>query len=152
LRGQPEPELGNYLSDFKNELSENNYIVEFASGGTKNYGYQTKKGKQECKVRGISQNSKGSKQLNFPVLRQNVLDDILKPLANGARQTIVVKPYHIVCNRKAYSIETVPQTKEYQLVLNKRVTDPQRFMTYPYDFQPALDDHDMDNVNLLMEL
>ena len=36
LPGQPDPPLGDYLGDFKNELSE-----EFASGGPKNYGYQT---------------------------------------------------------------------------------------------------------------
>ena len=30
------------------------YIVEFASGGPKNYGYKTHKGKEDCKVRGIT--------------------------------------------------------------------------------------------------
>ena len=76
--GQTKPELGEYLGDFKNELNEGDTIMEFASGGPKNYGYQTRQGKQECKVRGISLNSEGSKQLNFPILRQNVLDDIIK--------------------------------------------------------------------------
>ena len=66
--GQKKPELGEYLGDFKNELNEGDTIVEFASGGPKNYGYQTCQGKQECKVRGISLNSEGSKQLNFPIL------------------------------------------------------------------------------------
>jgi len=50
LPGQVKPQLGNYLGDLKNELSEGDRIVEFASGGPKNYGYLTKKGKQECKV------------------------------------------------------------------------------------------------------
>ena len=45
---QVKPTPGNYLGDFKNELSEGDTIVEFASGGPKNYGYQTRKGKQEC--------------------------------------------------------------------------------------------------------
>ena len=61
--GQKKPELGDYLGNFKNELSEGDTITQFASGGPKNYGYQTKQGKQECKVRGISLNSEGSKQL-----------------------------------------------------------------------------------------
>ena len=152
LPGQVKPQLGNYLGDFKDELSEGDHIDEFASGSPKNYGYLTKKGKQECKVRGISLNSEDSKQLNFPVLRQNVLDDILKPLETGARQTIVIKPYHIVRNSKAYSIETVPQTKKYQLGFSKRVVDPETFMNFPYGYRAALNDHDMDNVNLLMEL
>ena len=113
-------------------------------------GMSPKKSRQECKVRGISLNSYGSKQLNYPVLRQNVLNDIQDPLESGARQTNVVKPYHIVRNSKAYSIETMPQTKKYQLVFSKRVVDPETFMTYPYGYKAALNHQDMDNVNLLM--
>ena len=113
---QVKPALGNYLGDFKNELTEGDTITEFASGGPKNYGYQTRKGKQECKVRGISLNSEGSKQLNFKILKQNVLDDIQTPLDSGVRQTEVVKPYHIVRHAKDYTIETMLQTKNYQMV------------------------------------
>ena len=36
--GLPDPLLGDYLGDFKDELSNGDYIVEFASGGPKNYG------------------------------------------------------------------------------------------------------------------
>ena len=149
--GQKKPELGDYLGDFKNELNEGDTIVEFASGGPKNYGYQTKQGKQECKVRGISLNSEGSKQLNFPILRQNVLDDIQEPLTK-ARQTVVRKPYHIVRQAKDYSIQTEEQTKQYQLVYSKRVIEPRTFQTYPYGYKAALDDQDMENVNHLIDL
>ena len=41
LPGQVKPQLGNYLGDFKDELSDGDFIVEFASGGPKNYGYVT---------------------------------------------------------------------------------------------------------------
>ena len=54
----------------------------------------------------------GSKQLNFAVLRQNVLDDIQEPLTEGARQTAVIKPYHIVRQAKDYSIQTEEQIKQ----------------------------------------
>jgi len=50
LPGEEPLQLGEYLGDFKNELSKGDTITEFASGGPKNYEYQTKKGKQECKV------------------------------------------------------------------------------------------------------
>ena len=146
------PPLNNYLGDFENELSEGDTITEFASGGPKNYGYQTRKGKQECKVRGISLNSEGSKQLNFQVLKQNVLDDIQSPLASGVRQTAVVKPYHIVRHAKDYAIVTQPQTKQYQLVYSKRVIDPQTFKTYPYGYQAAFDRQDLDNIDTLLAL
>lgn len=151
LPGQPDPPLGDYLGDFKDELSGGDYIVEFASGGPKNYGYQTRNGKQECKVRGISLNSEGYKQLNYGVLRQNVLDDIGQPLASGVRQTDVVKPYHIVRKPEEYAIETVPQTKKYQLVYSKRVIDPTTFLTYPYGYL-CLTDYDVDMVDMLMDL
>ena len=150
--GQKKPDLGNYLGEFKNELSEGDTVIEFASGGPKNYGYKTKKGKEECKVRGISLNSEGSKQLNFSVLRQNVLDDIREPLETGVRHTDVLKHYHIVRNTKDYTIETVPQTKKYQLVFSKRVVDSETFMTYPYGYKDVLNDEDMDNVDILMDL
>ena len=86
LTGQPNPPLGRCLGDFKDELSEVDYIIEFTSGGPKNYDYLTHKGKQECKVRGISLNSEGARQLNYAVLRQNVLDDIQQPSELGVRQ------------------------------------------------------------------
>ena len=111
----------------------------------------TKKGKQECKVRGISLNSEGSKQLNYEVLRQNVLDEIQEPLQTGARQTDVVKPYHIVRHSKDYALETVPQTKKYQLVFNKRVIDPSNFMTYPYGYERCTE-NDIEMAELLCDL
>ena len=66
---------------------------------------------EECKVRGISLNSEGIKQLNYQVLRQNVCDDVLQPLENRARQTAVVKPYHIVRNVNSTSLKQCPRPK-----------------------------------------
>ena len=113
--------------------------------------YMTKKGKQECKVRGISLNSEGSKQLNYKVLCQNVLDEIQEPLETGARQTNVVKSHHIVRHAKDYALETVPQTKKYQLVFNKRVIDPCNFMTYPYGYERFIE-NDIEMAELLCDL
>ena len=48
----PKPPLGDYLGDFKDELLPDDYIVEFATGGPKNYRYKTHKG-EDCKVQGI---------------------------------------------------------------------------------------------------
>ena len=44
-----------FLGDFTDE-AEGDPIIEFASGGAKNYGYETRGGKVECKVRGFSLN------------------------------------------------------------------------------------------------
>ena len=62
--GLPNP-LGNHLRDFKDEISHDDCIVEFASSCPKNYGYVTAKGKEECKVRGRFLNCEGSSQMNY---------------------------------------------------------------------------------------
>ena len=59
-RGQEKLPLGPYLGQFMDEL-DGDSIVEFCSGGAKNYGYLTKKGKVECKVRGFSLNYETNK-------------------------------------------------------------------------------------------
>ena len=133
-KGQTNPALGNYLGDFTSELEKDDYIVEFVSGGPKNYGYTTKKGKVECKVRGFRLNSEGRTQLNYDVMRQNVLDEIQKPLLKP-RQTQVVKTHQIVRNPKTYQLHTFPDYKQYQLVYDKRVIDPNTFKTYPYGYR-----------------
>ena len=132
--GQPNPTLGNYLGEFTSELDKEDHIVEFVSGGPKNYGYQTKLGHVECKVRGFRLNSEGKSQLNDNVMRQNVLDEIQKPQKHP-RQTQVVKTYQIVRNPKSYQLYTFPEYKWYQLVYDKRVVDPVTFHTYPYGYQ-----------------
>ena len=81
---------------------------------------------------GTSLNSEGSKQLNYGVLCKNMLDDIQQPLESRVCQTNAVKPYHIVCNAKEYVIETVPQTKKYQMVYSKHVITPVTFLMNQY--------------------
>ena len=85
------------------------------------------------------------------MLRQNVCEDVLQPLEHGARQTDVVKSYHIVRNAKQYCIETMPQTKKYQMVFTKRVIDTSTFFTYPYGYQ-AWDPEDDEMLVLLDDL
>ena len=129
-QGQTNPALGNYLGDFTSELEKDDHITEFVSGGPKNYGYTTKKGKVECKVRCFRLNAEGKSQLNYTIMRQNVLDEIQKPLLKP-RQTSVYKTYQIVRNPKTYELYTHPERKQYQLVYDKRVVDPRTFKTYP---------------------
>jgi len=131
--GQPSPVLGNYLGDFTSELDDGNFIVEFVSGGPKNYGYKTKKGHVECKVRGFRLNSEGKTQLNYDLMRQNVLDEIQKPLQKP-HQTQVNKTYQIVRNPKTYQLYTFHESKFYKLVYDKRVVNPDTFKTYPYGY------------------
>ena len=54
--GQTEIPLGDDLGDMTNELEGQGHIVEFVSGGPKNYGYLTSQEKCCCKVRGFTLN------------------------------------------------------------------------------------------------
>ena len=130
--GQPNPVLGNYLGEFTSELDDDT-IEEFVSGSPKNYGYQTKNGHVECKVRGFRLNSEGKTQLNYDVMRWNVLDEIQKPLKDPC-QMQVIQSYEIVQNAKKYDQTTQPGYKYYQFVYDKRVVDPATFQTYPYGY------------------
>ena len=69
--GPTEIPLGVFLGDFTDEC-EGDLIVEFASGGAKNFGYVTRGGKFECKVRGFSLNYKNKQKLNYQSLWHNI--------------------------------------------------------------------------------
>ena len=77
--GQPMLSLGDHLGEFTRELKPDDHIVEFAAAGPKNYRYKTYKGKVECKVRGFTLNTRGQAQLNYELLKQNVLDEVTQP-------------------------------------------------------------------------
>ena len=89
--GQPTIALGDYLGDMTDELKPGDYVTEFASGGPKNYSYETHLGHVCCKVRGFTLNIRGKQQLNFQVMRENMLNEILDPLENGERRNIDVE-------------------------------------------------------------
>ena len=132
--GQASPALGQYLGEFKDELGHGDSIVEFCSAGPKNYGYKTRAGQTVCKVRGFSLNCQGAAQLNYQVLRQNVLDELHTPLAEP-RTTRVTQSHTIQRQAKDYTLHTRPTHKDYRLVCSKRVVDPQTAQSYPYGYQ-----------------
>ena len=137
--GQPTLETGAYLGQFKNELDEGDTIIEFATAGPKNYGYRTQKGKVECKIRGFSLNARGQEQLNFDILKRNVLDELRHPQAQ-ARSIPIFNPHKIVRDDTTKRLQTRTEIKRYQLVASKRVVDPSIFHSYPYGFTPAPQD------------
>ena len=129
-----DPPPGENLGDFTNELKKpNDYIVEFCSGGPKNYGYRTHQGVVKCKVRGFSLNAEGQTQLNYEVLKNNTLEEINNPQAT-ARVTPVVQSHAIQRYPKTYELVTVEKEKKYRLVYNKRVLDVNTYKTYPYGY------------------
>ena len=63
----------------------------------------TKNGKVVCKVCGFSLNVRGKKQLNYTVMKNNILDEILNPLEQR-QNTTVVDPCHFVVGVKTNKI------------------------------------------------
>ena len=130
---QVNPSLGNYLGDFTDECDTGDYIVEFTSGGPKNYGYLTKNGKEVCKVKGLSLNAEGSRQMNYELLKEFVLDEIERP-KKKPRMKQIMKSFQIVRDGKNYELYTEPGSKFYQLVYDKRVIDSITKKTWPFGF------------------
>ena len=58
------------MGQFTDELGGDK-IVEFVSGGAKNYGYKTREGKVECKVRGFTLNYETLQTLNYETMKDN---------------------------------------------------------------------------------
>ena len=135
---QYQPPLGKYLREFKDDL-KGEHIVEFCSGGPKNYGYKTARGTVETKVQGFTLNREESQQLNLDVMINNVKNEVLRPLDEGQVRTLRVhERTKIVRNTKTYELFTLPRHKRYRLVANKRVfpsaDHPDPFLTYPYGY------------------
>ena len=135
--GEPSLVNGDYLGDLTDELSTpGDYIVEFTSGGPKNYGYRTHAGKVECKVRGFSLGSvRGRSQLNYERLRENVLEELVNPEDDGRRRVIPVEnPHFFTRDASTKRLRVVPRRKEYGLVFDKRVVDVTTFKSFPFGY------------------
>ena len=77
--GEPWPiAKGDKLGDMQSEIKPSEFIVEFESGGTKNYAFRliTNEGeKTVCKFRGITLNYHASKLVNFEVIKAIILGE-----------------------------------------------------------------------------
>ena len=132
--GQHQLATGDYLGDLTDELDANEHIVDFASGGPKNYGYRTVQGKVECEVRGFTLgHARGHAQLNCDILKQNVLDELQQPM-DEPRIIQVRNPHFFTRHPATKDIHVLPRNKGYSLVFDKRVVDPTTFKSYPYGY------------------
>ncbi len=125
--GQYDPPLGDYLGELTDELGGGEHIVEFVSGGPKNYSYKTNKNEETCKVRGFTLNFTNSKLINFEAVKSMVTDP-------ESRRTITVTNPNKICRdkrkRKLYNRR---ESKTYRMVYTKR-RRIDNFDTVPYGF------------------
>ena len=141
LPGQPSIPIGDFLGDMTNELDGDDHIAEFVSGGVKNYGYRTKTGKKECKVRGFTLNVRGRASLNYEVMKANILAELDNPLEQR-RVVNVVNPNHFKRDQTSKKIALVEQVKKYGLVFDKRAVDPETKRSLPFGFSRVGEDVD----------
>ena len=131
-RGQEKLPLGEFLGEFTDEV-DGDVIVEFCSGGAKNYGYITKKGKTECKVRGFSLNYQTKQVLNYQTMKENILKELDEPMEQP-RKIAVTIPDYFERNQVSKKIKLTERKKQYKLVFDKRVIDPAARSSTPYGY------------------
>ena len=104
---------------------EQGHILEFVSGGPKNYAYKTLQG-ETCKVKGFTLNFTNSNKVNFDAIKEMVTKhpDTFKTLTNPSK--ICRLPHE----RKLYSRE---EKKKYHIRYDKRVI-LENFDTVPYGY------------------
>lgn len=130
--GRPSVPVDDYLRCMTDEL-EGDVIQEFVSGGAKNYGYITRGGKVECKVRGFTLNVRGTAVLNYHTMKANILAELDDP--QDERRTILVKdPYFFQRDVPNKRIRLTERVKKYGLVFDKRVIDHPTKRSYPFGY------------------
>ena len=127
---KPDPPLGNYLGDLTNELDDDDYITSFISGGPKNYSYQTKKGKSDTKIRGITMTHSTSQKLTHDVIRELVR---LYCDPSEESEKVTITRDNITRDKKEKKIVTKKMKKDYRPVYNKRVVN-ENYETLPYGY------------------
>ena len=131
-RGQEKLPLGDFLREFTDEM-DGDEIVQFCSGGAKNYGYLTKKGKVECKVQGFSLNYETKQILNYYTMKENILKELDEPLEKARKMAITI-PDFFQRDQITKKIKLTERKKQYQLVFDKCVIDPATRSSTPYGF------------------
>jgi len=130
--GQEKLPLGPFLGEFTDELGGDT-IVEFVSGGAKNYGYLTKKGKVECKVRGFTLNYETLQTLNYYTMRENILQELDDPLEER-RVMPITSPDYFQCDQVTKKIKLTQRVKKYGLVFDKRVINRTTKVSTPFGY------------------
>jgi hypothetical protein len=69
--------LGNFLGDLTDELESDDWIVDFVSGGPKNYAYRTCKGKTVVKVKGFTLDSVNASVFSFENIKRVIMNGLM---------------------------------------------------------------------------
>ena len=151
--GDVDPKTGSVLGELTNELKKpDDYIVEFVSGGPKNYAYKTFQGEQVCKVKGFSYNYVNSKLINFSSMLQLIsrprecaksdadVDSCKTAKISKARKRkkenkiVITNPTKITRQKFKRKLYNRKEQKDNRFVYDKRVLQKDSFDTLPYGY------------------
>ena len=126
--GEFDPPLGDYLGELTDELEQGEHIVEFVSGGPKNYAYKTSTNEETCKVRGFTLNYTNSKLINFEAVKAIVTD------SKSSSNIVVTNPCKICRDKRKRKLYNREEKKSYQMVyIKRRKLDNYDTVPYGYD-------------------
>ena len=120
------PPLSEFVGGMTDELG-GSHITEYVSNGPKNYAYRTADGKQVVKIKGFTLNYVASSQLTFDIMKDMAVSD-------GQQTVTVVETDKIKKDLKRRQINTLPSSKSYQRIYDKRVRQAVDHSSLPFGF------------------
>ncbi len=156
--------LGSFLGEMTSELDDDHYIIEFVSGGPKNYGYVTKKAKTVVKVKGFTLNCTNAEAFSFQKIKEVILnsvsgftvvnsvtcakrrkviqrDEFLGQRMENAEEVSVIAGSEGISvfnpmriRTRTWEIVQRAEQKLYSFEFNKRVIDVYTCDTFPYGY------------------
>jgi hypothetical protein len=125
------PQIGRDLGMFKDVLNGNGskWIVEFVSGGCKNYGYEENDGNKKCVIKGFSINNVVKLILNFEAIKNITTSNKTKK--------IEIEQLKFSRDKYNWKISSNYIKKLYSLVYDKRILNDD-YTTHPFGFDKTL--------------
>lgn len=134
----PLPAGKGHLGEMTDETPDH-HIVEFISGGCKNYGLKVKKKEGNTneyehwmKIRGFFLDGETSQILDYTRIKRNIFSYGTK---KQKEPISVTYPNSLRPNISKGSVFTVPITKKYDIVVTKGIIDHQTLTILPYGYR-----------------
>ena len=103
------------------------HFTEYLSNGLNKYAIRTADGKRIVKVKGFTLNYVASNRLNFDVIKDMTISDEQHSIK-------IVETSRIKKDLKRKQINTLPSSKSYKRIFDKRVRNTNNYTSLPFGF------------------